>query len=91
MHAHPANVIAMTHTHELDDREFSKTLWRTCTECICVFPKGVSVVPWMVSSTANIGLQSAEKFKYGRAGLRAEISTTMFFIFHAEPHSIPNT
>lgn len=64
MHAHPANVIAMTHTHELDDREFSKTLWRTCTECICVFPKGVSVVPWMVSSTANIGLQSAEKFKY---------------------------
>lgn len=63
MHAHPANIIAMTHTHELDDREFSKSLWRICTECICVFPKGVAVVPWMVSSTANIGIQSAEKFK----------------------------
>lgn len=63
MHAHPANVIAMTHIHELDEKEFSKSLWRICTECICVFPKGVAVVPWMVSSSVNIGLQSAEKFK----------------------------
>lgn len=63
MHAHPAHIIALTHIHSLDEKEFSKALWKTCTECIAIFPDGVGVLPWMVSSTANIGLVSAEKFK----------------------------
>ena len=63
MHAHPTNTIAMTHVHNLEEKEFSKTLWRMCTECIVIFPEGVSVLPWMVSSHPGIGLASAEKFK----------------------------
>ncbi len=63
MHAHPTHVIAMTHIHTLDEKEFSKSLWKTCTECITIFPAGVAVLPWMVSSTVSIGLASAKKFK----------------------------
>jgi rhamnulose-1-phosphate aldolase len=34
-----------------------------CTECIVIFPEGVGVLPWMVSSSSEIGLASAEKFR----------------------------
>lgn len=63
VHAHPTYTIAMTHIHTWDEIEFTKTLWRMCTECIVIFPEGVAVLPWMVSSSASIGLASAEKFK----------------------------
>ena len=33
-HCHPANVIAMTFVHSLDEREFTRSLWRTMTESI---------------------------------------------------------
>lgn len=38
MHCHPANLLAMTYIHTLDEREFTRTLWQMCTECIVVFP-----------------------------------------------------
>lgn len=63
MHAHPTCTIAMTHIHSWDEKEFTKSLWRTCTECIVIFPDGVGVLPWMISSSPQIGLASAEKFK----------------------------
>lgn len=63
MHAHPTNLISMTHVHEIDEIKFTKTLWGMCTECIVIFPDGVSVLPWMVSSSDNLGLVSSEKFK----------------------------
>ena len=62
MHAHPANVISMTHVHPWDEREFTRSIWQTCTECIVIFPDGIGVLPWMVSSNAAIGVASAEKF-----------------------------
>ena len=62
MHAHPTATVSMTHIHEWDEKAFTKTLWGTCTECIVIFPEGVAVLPWMVSSNATIGLASAEKF-----------------------------
>lgn len=62
MHAHPANVISMTHIHPWDDREFTRSIWQTCTECIVIFPDGIGILPWMVSSNASIGVASAEKF-----------------------------
>lgn len=62
MHAHPTNLISMTHIHEIDEIKFTKTLWRMCTECIVIFPDGVCVLPWMVSSNDNLGLVSSEKF-----------------------------
>ncbi len=63
IHAHPANTVAMTHVHSLDEREFTLTLWNMITECIVIFPEGVGVLPWMVSSGNSIGEASRKKFE----------------------------
>ena len=66
MHSHPANLIAMTYVHGLDEREFTRTLWRMETECMIVFPDGVNVLPWMLCGTNEIGEATAEKMKTAR-------------------------
>lgn len=63
IHAHPANIVAMTHIHSWDEKEFSLTLWNMITECVVIFPEGVAVLPWMVSSSTGIGEASAKKFE----------------------------
>lgn len=65
-HCHPDNLLAMTFVHDLDERAFTRTLWRMCTECIMVFPDGVGVLPWMVCGTREIGLATAEKMRQSR-------------------------
>ena len=62
-HAHPANVIALTYVLPLTDRDFSRVLWKSATECPVVFPGGVGVVPWMVPGGADIALATCEKMK----------------------------
>ena len=66
MHCHPANLLAMTYVHPLDEREFTRTLWQMCTECIVVFPDGVNVLPWMLCGTNEIGEATAEKMETAR-------------------------
>ncbi len=66
MHCHPANLLAMTYVHPLDEREFTRTLWQMCTECVVVFPDGVNVLPWMLCGTNEIGEATAEKMKTAR-------------------------
>lgn len=66
MHCHPTNLLAMTYVHPLDEREFTRTLWQMCTECIVVFPDGVGVLPWMLCGTNEIGEATAEKMKTSR-------------------------
>ena len=66
MHCHPANLLAMTYVHSLDEREFTRTLWQMCTECIVVFPEGVNVLPWMLCGTNEIGEATAEKMQTAR-------------------------
>ena len=66
MHCHPANLLAMTYVHTLDEREFTRTLWQMCTECIVVFPDGVNVLPWMLCGTNEIGVATAEKMATAR-------------------------
>ena len=66
MHCHPANLLAMTYVHTLDEREFTRTLWKMCNECIVVFPDGVNVLPWMLCGTNEIGEATAEKMKTAR-------------------------
>ncbi len=63
IHAHPANTVAMSHIHAWDEKEFTLTLWNMITECIVIFPEGVGVLPWMVSSGPEIGLLSQKKFE----------------------------
>ena len=66
MHCHPDNLLAMTFVHPLDEREFTRTLWQMCTECVFVFPDGVNVLPWMPCGTNEIGEAPAEKMKTAR-------------------------
>ena len=66
MHCHPANLLAMTYVHTLDEREFTRTLWQMCTECIVVFLDGVNVLPWMLCGTNEIGEATAEKMRTAR-------------------------
>ena len=62
-HAHPANVIALTYVLPLTDRDFSRVLWKSATECPVVFPGGVGVVPWMVPGGADIAMATSELMK----------------------------
>lgn len=66
MHCHPANLLAMTYVHDLDEKAFTRTLWQMCTECIVVFPDGVNVLPWMLCGTNEIGIATAGKMNTAR-------------------------
>ena len=44
-HCHATNVIALTYILPLTDRDFTRALWQSATECPVVFPDGVGVVP----------------------------------------------
>ncbi|WP_071130511.1 rhamnulose-1-phosphate aldolase [Enterococcus timonensis] len=66
MHNHASHLLAMTFTHELDERAFTRTLWQMCTECLVVFPEGISIIPWLVPGTNEIGIATAEKMKETR-------------------------
>lgn len=61
IHTHATNIMAMTFVHELEDKSFTKTLWKMCTESIVVFPDGVGVLPWMVCGNSDIGAATAKK------------------------------
>ena len=93
MHCHPANLLAMTYVHDLSEREFTRTLWQMCTECIMVFPDGVNVLPWMVCGTNEIGEATAEKMatarlvvwaQHGIYGAGADLDETFGLIETAE-------
>lgn len=66
MHNHANHLLAMTFTHELTEKAFTRTLWQMCTECLVVFPEGISIIPWMVPGTNEIGQATAEKMKRTR-------------------------
>ena len=66
MHCHPSNLLALTYVHDLDEKQFTRTLWQMSTECIVVFPDGVNVLPWMLCGTNEIGEATAEKMLTAR-------------------------
>lgn len=67
MHCHPTYVNAMTMVHDLDEEEFTKTLWKMNSECCLVFPEGLAVLPWMVCGEGKIGPATAQKMKNKKA------------------------
>ena len=66
MHNHASHLLAMSFTHELDEKSFTRTLWQMCTECLVVFPEGISIIPWLVPGTTEIGEATAEKMRETR-------------------------
>lgn len=63
LHAHPANIIALTYVLPLDSNVFTRELWEMMTECAIVFPHGVGVLPWMVPGGSEIAYKTAEMIK----------------------------
>ena len=63
MHTHPTYTIAMNAVCPLDEKDFTKRLWKSNTEAIVVFPDGVGVLPCMVCGTNEIGEATAAKMK----------------------------
>lgn len=66
MHYHATHLLAMTFSHPLSERELTRTLWQMCTECLVVFPEGISVIPWLVPGSNEIGEATAAKMKETR-------------------------
>ena len=71
-HCHATNVIALTYILPLTDREFTRALWKSATECPVVFPEGVGVCPWMVPGGADIAMATSEKMKTYQAAVWAQ-------------------
>ena len=71
-HCHATNVIALTYILPLTDRDFSRALWQSATECPVVFPEGVGVCPWMVPGGADIAMATSEKMKTYQAAIWAQ-------------------
>ena len=71
-HCHATNVIAMTYILPLTDRDFSRALWQSATECPVVFPEGVGVCPWMVPGGAAIAMATSELMKHYQAAVWAQ-------------------
>ena len=59
-HAHTPSLIALTYVLPLTDRDFTRALWQSATECPVVFPGGVGVVQWMVPGGAEIALATSK-------------------------------
>lgn len=70
-HMHATNVIALTYVLPLTDRDFSRALWQSATECPVVFPEGVGVVQWMVPGGAEIAVATSELMKKYQAAIWA--------------------
>ena len=60
-HAHTPALIAMTYILPLTDRDFTRILWKSATECPVVFPAGVGVVDWMVPGGPEIARATSGK------------------------------
>lgn len=70
-HAHTPNVIALTYVLPLKSEIFSRTLWKSATECCVVFPSGVAVVPWMVPGGPEIARATCVEMEYYEAAIWA--------------------
>ncbi|MDR2606629.1 MAG: rhamnulose-1-phosphate aldolase [Oscillospiraceae bacterium] len=69
LHTHATNAIAMSAVHSADEREFTLTLWRQCTEALMFLFDGVGVLPWLPCGTDEIGRLTAEKLTNRRSVL----------------------
>lgn len=70
-HCHATNVITLTYILPLTDRDFTRALWQSATECPVVFPEGVGVCPWMVPGGADIAVATSELMKTYQAAIWA--------------------
>ncbi|MGT2750521.1 rhamnulose-1-phosphate aldolase [Streptococcus orisasini] len=68
-HCHPTNLVALSFTQELSERNLSRLLWKMQAESIVVFPEGIGVIPYMTPGTNEIGEATAAKMSEFQAVL----------------------
>lgn len=61
MHCHPTNVIALSFTQELNERNLTRLLWKMQAESLVVFPEGIGIIPYMTPGTTEIGKATSKK------------------------------
>jgi len=66
MHTHPTWTMCMGACTPLDEKEFTRRLWKSNTEGVVVFPEGIGVLPCMICGTNEIGVATAEKMEHFR-------------------------
>lgn len=67
-HCHATNIIALSFILPLTDRDFTRILWKSMTECPVIFPQGIGVVRWMVPGGSAIAEATSELMqKYSAA------------------------
>ncbi len=71
-HCHATNLIAMTYILPLTDRDFTRALWKSATECAVVFPGGVGVCPWMMPGGSDIAYATSDLMKKYDAAVWAQ-------------------
>ena len=63
MHVHPVNTIALTFVLPQNDKDFTREIWDMMPECAVVFPRGIGILPLMLTGSIDIARATAEKFK----------------------------
>lgn len=63
LHTHPATLIALTHTRELDSRSLTRLLWGMHTEGVCLFPGGVAYLPYALPGSQEIARLTCDAFQ----------------------------
>lgn len=63
MHVHPVNTIALTFILPQEDKAFTREIWDMMPECAVVFPRGIGVLPLMLTGSIDIAKATAEKFQ----------------------------
>lgn len=71
-HMHPVGIIALSFVLPLSDKEFSRALWKSMTECPIIFPEGVGVLPWMIPGGADIAYATSELMRRYQAVVWAQ-------------------
>lgn len=70
-HCHATNIIVLTYILPLTDRDFTRILWQSATECPVVFPEGVGVCSWMVPGGVDIAAATSKLMKTYQAAIWA--------------------
>lgn len=63
IHNHATNIVLYSLLNEVTSESLTKDLWSVLTESIVVFPDGISVLPWEVPGTREIGEATAKLLK----------------------------
>ncbi|MGT2907713.1 rhamnulose-1-phosphate aldolase [Streptococcus dentiloxodontae] len=66
VHNHATNIVIYSLLNEVTSESLTLDLWSVLTESIVVFPDGVSVLPWEVPGTYQIGLDTATQLSNHR-------------------------